>query len=264
MGTEKVRAKDVLAGIQTRHTEDIFVPECNLGSAFAGCKRIDAWAMKRTWKPVTTVGYEIKVSRGDFLNDDKWPVYLDYCHELWFACPWKLIDPKEVPEGCGLLWMNQGGKMVRKVKAPRRNISDENLWKVMGYILMSRSRVTSSTYYTDEEAPKGIDYWKAWLEDRREGYVVGHKVSQAINKRVRDVVKRNAELEALYMRYDKMKENLRGLGLDPDQTMPWQIKNHVRELRGIIDVGLLSRMRRMSSSMEDMAAELEKLKDGQQ
>jgi hypothetical protein len=260
MAGEKLRAGDILAGLRTRHTEDIFVPECNLGSAFAGCKRIDAWAMKRTWKPMTTVGYEIKVSRGDFLNDNKWPLYLDFCHEFWFACPWKMIDPKEVPEGCGLVWMNAGGKMVRKVKAPRRNISDESLWKVMAYVLMSRTRITDSTYYTDEGAPRGIDYWKTWLETKKENYWVGDQVSKAINKRVGDVVKRNAELEALYVRYDRMKERLTELGLDPDQTMPWQIKSHVNELRGIIDPGLVRRMNQLGKSVTDMAEELEKLR----
>ncbi|WP_208112793.1 MmcB family DNA repair protein [Aureibacillus halotolerans] len=42
--------------------------------------------------------YEIKVSRSDFLRDDKWPAYKNQCHRFFFVCPKDLIKPEELPD----------------------------------------------------------------------------------------------------------------------------------------------------------------------
>lgn len=50
--------------------------------------------------------YEVKVTRSDFLSDvraGKWRAYLRIAGSVYFATPDKLLDPREVPEECGLI-----------------------------------------------------------------------------------------------------------------------------------------------------------------
>lgn len=247
-----IKAEDVLAALESRHSGDIFIPECNLGSAMKGCRRIDAWAMRKSWSPLTTVGYEIKVSRSDFLNDEKWRDYIGFCHELWFACPWKLIAPEELPDGIGLLWMNKGGTMVRKRKAVRAVADSQKLMDAMAYILMSRTKVVDRS----ETETVSIDYWKDWLASKQEHHLIGRKVQQAINKRCADVQEENFDLKYQVKRFDKMRERLLELGLDPDETRPWELGSKINQLRGVIDRSTLSRMQGVSDSLSSMVDEL--------
>ena len=53
-------------------------------------------------------GYEIKVSRSDFVNDTKWQDYLPYCHQFYFVCPPDLIQPDELPKEIGLMYAEIG------------------------------------------------------------------------------------------------------------------------------------------------------------
>lgn len=48
-------------------------------------------------------GYEVKVGRGDFLQDRKWQNYLPYVNQFWFCTPPALVGPSEIPDGIGLL-----------------------------------------------------------------------------------------------------------------------------------------------------------------
>lgn len=60
-----------------RHAGDVFVPECKNGSTWETyysdqrLLKLDGWAMKKSWKNPCMTGYEIKVDRSDFLNDEK-------------------------------------------------------------------------------------------------------------------------------------------------------------------------------------------------
>lgn len=74
------------------------------------------------------IGYEIKVSRQDFIRDVKNFLHkqqdaLDMCENLYYIVPSKLVDPGEVPEGTGLCWVNKAGGIVVKKVAPRRKLT---------------------------------------------------------------------------------------------------------------------------------------------
>ncbi|HEX9768485.1 MAG TPA: MmcB family DNA repair protein [Kiloniellales bacterium] len=50
--------------------------------------------------------YEVKISRADFLADvraGKWRHYRAIAEAVYFAVPDQLVDPREVPEGAGLI-----------------------------------------------------------------------------------------------------------------------------------------------------------------
>ena len=64
-------------------------------------KRIDLFYFNR-WDRETS-GYEIKVSREDYLSDKKWQKYLPYCSWFYFIAPEGIIKKEELPEGIGLI-----------------------------------------------------------------------------------------------------------------------------------------------------------------
>jgi hypothetical protein len=75
-----VKSNDILKLLSEKHSEDVFVPECKNGSTWLSTHlRLDAWVMNRSWTKLKFTGYEIKVSRQDFLRDDthdiKWHNY---------------------------------------------------------------------------------------------------------------------------------------------------------------------------------------------
>ena len=124
-----------------RHQGDLCVVECKDGpTTTAKHRRFDLWVMKRSYSRPCYTGYEVKVSRADFLNDEKWPDYLPNCNQFYFATPWGLVQPDEVPSGCGLIWVSKNlTQCYVKKKAPHRAI--EEPVSLMKYILMSRTNV---------------------------------------------------------------------------------------------------------------------------
>ena len=100
--------------------EDIFAAQVKIGPM--GSKIMDAVAIKKTWSPRTVIGYEIKVSRQDFLNDEKYPVYMENCNIFYFVTPKDIIKKGELPEGAGHMIYNPETEKLRTVrKAPYRD-----------------------------------------------------------------------------------------------------------------------------------------------
>lgn len=65
--------------------------------------RIDALIMNTRSRSAR--GFEIKVSRSDFLRDEKWHMYSEFCSSLSIACPEGLLAKEEVPDPFGLLYV---------------------------------------------------------------------------------------------------------------------------------------------------------------
>lgn len=68
------------------------------------------------------IGFEIKVSRADFLSEMKNPQksndIMKYCDRWWLVCPKGLVDKNEIPRTWGLLELTDGGKFHKKKEAP--------------------------------------------------------------------------------------------------------------------------------------------------
>lgn len=87
--------------------------------AVRGCKgRIDVVAVRqRQYLRKQFRGYEIKVSRSDFLADvgsQKWRKYLAVCHQVYFAAPAGMLRKEEIPHGAGLIVLGDKGWQVVK------------------------------------------------------------------------------------------------------------------------------------------------------
>lgn len=267
MAEKKITAGVLITALESRHSKDVFVAECNLGSAMQGCRRMDAWVMPRSWSPLKTIGYEVKVSRSDFLNDDKWYDYRPFVHEIWFACPWGLIDPGELPDGVGLLWLNTGGTLVRKKKAVRVEPDLAKMTRAMAYILMARSMVCNSSE-DNVNGPMTAEAWQKWLtmdadsEHRHAHPEVLRQVHRVLNERCGKVASENSRLQCEEKRWDALSHKLRSIGLDPDELFSWNVEHKVAELRGAVPKGLLREMASTAEQLNTLIKTLENLGNG--
>lgn len=204
---------NVLDALRYRHAKDVFVDECKMGSSWNGSRRLDGWALLKTWSPLTIVGYEIKTSRSDFLQDRKWVEYLPVCHEMYFVCPAKLIAPEELPADVGLLWTTQGTRLQNKRKAVRREPDPAALNMLMAYVLMSRTRIVENMWAArDQESNEA--FWRRWLTEKNERHVIGRDVSKRLTQIVNDLRARTQRAESERDRLEHVQERLVELGLD--------------------------------------------------
>ncbi len=193
-----MNAGNILQLLADKHHKDLFVPECKDGpTQGARHLRIDAWVMKRSWSNPLSIGYEIKVSRSDFVRDDKMIAYIPLCHQFYIVAPTGVVEKSELPEGAGLICPTTNGtRLLTKVKAVYRDIE----WPVdlLRYILMARvGNVNRQVQYyegTDKAA-----FWRQWLETREINRDFGYRVSRAlrteIDKRIFDVERKNDRLK---------------------------------------------------------------------
>ena len=189
-----MNAQELLNLIEYKHARDVFVAECKNGPTWGveGHRRLDAWAMKKSYTNPCMYGYEIKVSRNDFTSDKKWVDYLSYCNRFYFVCPWGLIAKDELPEGVGLLWASKtGARLFKKKEANYRPIPPPV--SLFIYILYSRARIFPPNTL-DELSNE--EYWRQWLDSDRKNKILGSRVSEHIKDQFRNLAIKNIDLEA--------------------------------------------------------------------
>lgn len=59
---------------------------------------------------------ELKSCKEDFMADNKWEKYLDYCDYFYFMCPENVISEKEIGDKAGLIYINKNGFMETRKK----------------------------------------------------------------------------------------------------------------------------------------------------
>ena len=151
LALQGITSGQVLNALNNKHSNDVFIPECKNGETWGArdLLKLDAWVLIRTYSPLTTIGYEIKVSRSDFENDQKWTGYLDLCHLFYFVCPAGLIRATDLPLSVGLIWVSQSGALHIKRKAERRNPDIEKQSRLLIYALMARSKIVANMFETN-------------------------------------------------------------------------------------------------------------------
>ena len=82
MSQPKINESDIIKAIAKRHSTDMFFTQVKDGptETVSTYSKIDALAIKKSWTKFSITGYEVKVSRSDFLKDDKWQHYLPMCN----------------------------------------------------------------------------------------------------------------------------------------------------------------------------------------
>jgi hypothetical protein len=232
-----VNARSIVRLLARRHSKDVFIPECKDGPTWGltgddGHLRLDAWAMKRSWANPATYGYEVKVSRSDFLQDDKWPGYLPLCSDFYFACPHGLINPAELPDGVGLLWAaSTGSRLYAKRKAKHRDVEPPR--ELLYYALM---RATDFYRAIPRERTARREGWSEWLEARDENSETGLHIKRTIGREVdarcREVISENGRLRAENETLALAREVMGEIGLLTEEGRvaagKWAIRDRIR------------------------------------
>lgn len=255
-------AHDIVDLLAAKHREDVFVPECKGGPSYKGpMVRMDAWAMKRSWANPLAVVYEVKVSRSDFLADEKWPAYLPLCNEFYFVCPSGLIKPSEVPEVAGLMYVaKSGGRLWRKKKAVYRQLDiPDELYR---YILQSRVQIVKPGENSHYSAPPKKEYWRRWLAEKRDKHDIGRAASRAIRashaKLEAFVNFERVRIERRFAEYADIRAMLLQLGIDPEHGYRTAASAEAR-LRTAIPDGLARTVKELKQKLEKFQAAIEAL-----
>ena len=227
-------ARTLLDLLAKRHKDDIFVPECKDGPTHgAQHARLDAWAMNRSWADARFWGYEIKVSRGDFLRDGKMHRYLPLCSDFYLVCPAGLIGAHEIPAEAGLLWATKNGaQLYQKKRAPHRAI--EPPAALLLYVLMNRVRITGELDLSDKPADRR-EFWERWLEEKTLSRNLGHRVSHSLGAALRGELEQARERARVAEQRAKELADVEGLlvslGINVGGAI-WQAKNRVARALG--------------------------------
>jgi hypothetical protein len=242
-------ANQIIELLASRHWQDIFVSECKNGSSDGGHLRLDGWAMKKSWVHPLTIGYEVKVSRSDFVGDEKWRGYLQYCNEFYFVCPSGLIRPDELPDDTGLLWVAKTGtRLFRKKKPVYR--TKTNLLDIYKYVLMCRTRIVHSAYYPER---RNVAEWREWLAEKDEkkklGYNVSRKIRELVATRIDKVEADRKWTAAENEKLTYFKDELKKLGFDrvPDH---WKLDNKIKDLNRVLPEDFERSLNRIKTDIE--------------
>lgn len=131
MASAKVSSNDIKNALRKRYHYDScgFYTEIDAGPDALGRSfrldgvnlRVSGNSMLADVKGMFVQGFEIKVSRSDFLRDSKWNLYWDYVNTLTLVCPKGMVKPNEVPEKFGLMYYNPDSKTLRYRRKPSIN-----------------------------------------------------------------------------------------------------------------------------------------------
>lgn len=256
----RIDASQIVNMLAVRHSTDVFVPECKNGpSQCTTHLRLDAWAMAKSWSKPFTWGYEVKVSRSDFLSDNKWHLYLPYCSHFNFVVPAGLIDPSEVPEQAGLIYASATGtKLFTKRKAPWREVSiPEDLYR---YVLMCRTKITRE--YWDED--RRLQTWRNWLAEKEEKRTLGYEVSKRIQEYVRKVECENKRLKSLMEHYDDIRAMVTSLGFNPEHVASWTVQRKIKDALNKVPPEIFDAIGSAQSALTDLRKLLKEPSDEQE
>lgn len=200
---QKVTSTDIKLALKEFHNgkPSYFITECKTCSTYfpdpQGLLKFDGLAITKSYTKPNIIGYEIKVSRNDFLQDNKWHLYLQYCNEFYFVVPKGLVKKEELPDHVGLIYFNPDTKGLRTVKKALYRQIEEPVG-VYKYIIFSRLEEDRIPFYNDR-----AEYCKDYLEDKVVKSAIGQRLGTKLAKDLEDAEKRLKSLQSaekeLYM-----------------------------------------------------------------
>jgi hypothetical protein len=234
----------ILYAISKRHKpgKEIFLTEVKTGPTWnnTNLRRIDAIAIKRSWASPCITAYEIKVDRQDFLRDEKWPEYLQFCHKFYFACPKGLIVPEELDPVVGLIWINPDNNALSiKKRAIFRNI--EYPQSMFYHLVISHMHRDRHPFFSDTR-----EYLAEWIEDKQERRQFASKVKSKMWAKMCAAEQENQKLKKEILRmeraiqeYQEIKQILAEHGVQIHYNLK---RNLIDRLSHKLDSNLLSNL----------------------
>lgn len=233
-----ITAKTILKLLLEKHAKDLCVPECKTGPTWYNIylRSIDLWIMARSWAKPFMIAYEIKITRNDFLKDEKWQKYLPFCTDFYFVTPPGIIDPKELPPEAGLIVTSKNGRrLFMKKKCVRREVEIPNT--IFRYVLMARANIGR------ERKKKGSkEYWTEWLEEKRANQELGHrvskKVSRILSEKIDKVYAESHQIQKESEKLQEIKDLITKLGFKPTEILRWGFKERFEQRLKELNAGL--------------------------
>lgn len=209
---KKVTSTDIKLALKDMHSgrASYFITECKTCSTYfpdpQGLLIFDGLAITKSYTKPNIIGYEIKVSRSDFLQDNKWHLYLQYCNEFFFVVPKGLVKKDELPENVGLIYYDPDTSNLRTVKKALYRQIEEPVG-VYKYIIFSKLEEDRIPFYEDK-AEYARDYLKDQKDKKYIGFTLGSKMAKDLEeayKRLEAVGHKEADIE----RWEKVEKLLR-------------------------------------------------------
>ncbi|OHE41494.1 MAG: hypothetical protein A2Y16_05490 [Tenericutes bacterium GWF2_57_13] len=221
-----VTSREIDIALAKRFTGDyLYLSQCKNGPSgvIAGELLIfDGLALAKSWAHPNVIGFEIKVSRGDFQRDNKYGRYMPYCNEFYFVVPTDLIDRSELENDIGLIYYNPKTKstMIKK-KAVHRQV--ELNPKLLMYIIMNRVDSDHIPFYSSK-----AQYFRDWLDnkisDKDLGFAVRCKVVNKMGIAQDQVVKMEREANENKSKLNLL-DTILGLLVKKKIIDPWDVSN---------------------------------------
>ena len=245
----KPSANHLISLLRNRHSGEVFVPECKIGSA--GARVMDAFALAPTWSPVTAIGYETKVSRSDWTSDQKIHEYLPCCHLFYVVAPKGLVHKTELPDGVGLLepiGQGAGERLIMRVKAVRREVDPMKFARVLTYALLWRVPSIDGTHPITHFAHRQ-NMWREFVEGRAEARAIGRSVGPRMREALQKADERVSAAEQRAKNLEEAAAALAALGI-ADAAGVWSIRNDVqRRVNQLRSDGVVESLSRASASI---------------
>lgn len=178
----KVTSTDIKLALKDMHSTraSYFITECKTCSTYfpdpQGLLIFDGLAITKSYTQPNIIGYEIKVSRSDFLQDAKWHLYLQYCNEFFFVVPKGLVKKDELPDNVGLIYYDPDTNKLRTVKKALYRQIEEPVG-VYKYIIFSKLDEDRIPFY-ENRAEYAKDYLSDKVNKRYVGTALGTKLAQ--------------------------------------------------------------------------------------
>lgn len=249
---DRPSASELQRLLADRHVKDTYVPECKM--ADAGSRILDGWALLPTWSPLTTVGYEIKVSRSDWLQDSKWEEYRQVCHLMFIVAPKGVISASELPQGVGCLepiGQGTGRRLVMRVKPVRQEPDTKKLVRLMAHVLMWRKDERGGVRSRERQA----EFWREWVEQRKDFYAIGRSVRGRMRTMLKEAIEAKAAAEARANALSEAEAVLRELNIP---LHGWQLRRNIERAFTAEADGGLQEIRSAIASLTALQARIER------
>jgi len=258
-----IDAGKIMALLNMKHCKDVVIPECKNGETWGArdLLKMDAWVLKRSYSPLTTIGYEIKCSRQDFEQDQKWTGYLDLCHEFYFVCPAGLIRATDLPNRVGIIWASKD-KLHTKRKADRIEPDKLKLSRLLIYVVMSRSKIVAASMNEEDEPKSQLQLLREATEKANERKELAYFVKGHIRQLYEQAREVDFNLRPREDNVKRFEEQLAKLGIVWDsKANTWhdnmRIENEIRLLKNQISYRTLESMKRLANTLTGVVEEIE-------
>ena len=204
-----VTSTDIKIALQKKHWKAFFLTECKSGSTYltpvGDMKILDALAIRKSWTNPCFTGYEVKVSRSDFLRDSKFYRYEEIVNCLYLVCPKGMIDRTELPESVGLMYYDPDKKtLTTKKKAIYRKI--EYSQDLLLYIIFSRLESDRYPFFNSKK-----EYFEEYIAGKKSSKDLGTMVSSKLAQENKDLIRQLADVNSFKMESDNYREIIRVL-----------------------------------------------------